>query len=125
MLKFVVSNSRFEGKGIFYFRNEFDFNLIKVNEFHSIDKKLVGRSTESVFFESDWAGKEKNMERNPFTNGYVYEGAFSDGLPSGQGKLYLQNKKDAYNLESEGEWFKGKMHGNGTHIWKNGRKYVG
>jgi hypothetical protein len=103
---------RFDGKGIFYYSNEFTIRIVYNDSIYGI-------------FEGDWTGKEIDLEINPFTSGYVFDGAFSNGVPSGKGKFYLRDTNKTYNLESEGDWFEGKMHGYGTITWPNGNKYVG
>ncbi len=75
-----------------------------------------------ILFEGDWTGKEKVPEIKP-SSGFVFEGAFLDGLPSGKGKFYSSNKTN--NLEYEGDWFKGKRLGKGSFSLPEGQKYVG
>jgi hypothetical protein len=104
--------SRFDGKGLFYFRNEFTIRIEYNDSFYGI-------------FEGDWTGKEIDLEINPFTSGYVFDGAFSNGVPSGLGKFSLKNETKNLTLEYEGGWFEGKRNGYGTNTWLTGDKYVG
>jgi len=58
-----------------------------------------------------------------YSNGNYYIGELDeDRLPSGRGDFYLEN--DSVPCGS-GEWLRGKQHGQGIYISRNGERYEG
>jgi len=55
-----------------------------------------------------------------YTNGFVYEGNFLNGLREGRGML--KGKDGSWY---DGMWTGDKFQGQGTYVWPNGAKYVG
>ncbi len=77
------------------------------------------------FLKGHWAGKEIYLKTNHFKcGGYIFEGSFLDGLPSGKGKLFKKNKTKN-DLEYEGGWLEGERHGYGKHTFRFENEYIG
>lgn len=55
-----------------------------------------------------------------YSNGFIYEGNFVNGLREGRGMLKGQD-----GSWYDGMWVKDKFQGQGTYVWPNGAKYVG
>ncbi len=79
----------------------------------------------NTIFKSNWTGKESDSKTNHSTIvGYILEGSFLDGLPSGKGKIYKTNKTKN-DLEYDGGWLKGKRSGYGNYTSTAGHTYDG
>jgi hypothetical protein len=52
-------------------------------------------------------------------NGEIYDGEWSFGVKGGYG-IWKGTKGDSYI----GLWKRGKAHGIGVHVWKNGRQKI-
>ena len=76
---------------------------------------------QNTIYEGYWKGGKahgKGYEWNRAKNN-KYEGDFNQGVIEGQGKIVAERR------EYVGQWYKNKMHGHGTMIWKDQRKYTG
>lgn len=72
----------------------------------------------------DYHGQVRNNIPNgrgtaTYDDGSVYQGNFSNGVRSGNGKL------EAQNYSYEGNWRNDKFNGQGTYSWAAGGRYVG
>lgn len=54
-----------------------------------------------------------------WANGEIYDGEWSFGVKGGYG-IWKGTKGDSYI----GLWKRGKAHGIGVHVWKNGRQKI-
>lgn len=54
-----------------------------------------------------------------------YVGEYKDGKPHGKGTIYFASDDSNKRKNYEGFWENGKRNGQGTMIWKDGKKYVG
>ncbi len=63
---------------------------------------------------------ENGTGRYVYTNGFIYEGEFKDGVPFGWGNVDFGN-----GANYTGFWKSGKANGFGTYLDANGKSYVG
>src|SRR5512145_681773 len=67
-----------------------------------------------------FGGCDNGNGKYVYSNGFIYEGNFVNGLREGRGML-----KGADGSWFDGMWVKDKFEGQGTYVWPNGAKYIG
>ena len=99
-------NEKFEGLGIITFPQD----------------DIHNRVTFEGTFEN---GIEKINGTLTMKNGDIYRGQIIDKNPNGYGLLNYSEENDDQRLSYEGFVENGKIHGNGTIMWRNGEKFEG
>jgi hypothetical protein len=70
-------------------------------------------------------GQKSGYGRATYPDGSVYNGYWSNDLPSGKGKLQNLSTIPSTNEYYEGDWVDGQMSGLGFQQWKDGSSYKG
>jgi len=69
--------------------------------------------------------EEQNIKRVEYEDGMVWEGRLKNGLIEGRGKLFGKNEHGQLQLEIEGEFKNGQLHGQGTEYAEDGSVHTG
>jgi hypothetical protein len=93
---------------------------------HGVNKYPENDAFNRTSYDGEWKEDERSGNGTfIWKTGEIYVGEFLNGLFHGHGvNKYPEN--DAFNRTSyDGEWKEDERSGNGTFIWKTGKKYVG